>query len=80
MDTKIKIKISTVSDINNFLIAAQEFESDIDVIYGRYTIDGKSTLGVHSLDLSKPIYVEIISEDKKEIKKFNKVMKAFEVK
>ena len=77
MDTKIKIKISTVSEINNFLIATQSFESDIDLVYGRYIIDAKSTLGIHSLDLSKPIEVAIISENEEEIKRFNKVMNAF---
>ena len=79
MDKKIKIKISTVSDINNFLIATQSFESDIDLVYGRYVIDGKSTLGIHSLDLSKPIEVVIISDDEEEIKKFNEAMKCFKV-
>lgn len=79
MDKKIKIKISTVSDINNFLITTQSFESDIDLVYGRYTIDGKSTLGIHSLDLSKPIEVVIISDDEEEIKKFNEAMKCFKV-
>ena len=79
MDKKIKIKISTVSDINNFLIATQSFESDIDLVYGRYIIDGKSTLGIHSLDLSKPIEVVIISDDEEEIKKFNEAMQRFKV-
>lgn len=79
MDKKIKILISTVSDINNFLIATQNFDSDIDLIYGRYIIDAKSTLGIHSLDLSKPIHVEILSDDEEEIKKFNEVMEAFKV-
>ena len=79
MDTKIKIKISTISDINNFLIATQSFESDIDIIYGRYIIDAKSTLGIHSLDLSKPIEVAIISDNEEEIKKFNKAMEIFKV-
>ena len=79
MNKKIKILISTVSDINNFLIATQNFDSDIDLIYGRYIIDAKSTLGIHSLDLSKPIHVEILSDDEEEIKKFNEVMEAFKV-
>ena len=79
MNTKIKIKISTVSDINNFLIATQSFESDIDLVCGRYIIDAKSTLGIHSLDLSKPIHVAIISDDEEEIKKFNEVMEVFKV-
>ena len=79
MDKKIKILISTVSDINNFLIATKGFESDIDLIYGRYKIDGKSTLGVYSLDLSKPIHVEILSDNEEEIKRFNEVMGAFKV-
>lgn len=79
MDTKIKIKIDTVKVINEFLSITKNFKSDINLLYGRYIIDAKSTLGVFSINPSELIYVEIISDDEEEIEKFNEAMKSFKI-
>ena len=36
---------------------------DFDLVSGRYVIDAKSIMGIFSLDLSKPIDLNIHSED-----------------
>ena len=38
------------------------FDSDFDLVSGRYVIDAKSIMGIFSLDLSKPIDLNIHSE------------------
>jgi hypothetical protein len=38
-----------------------KFDSDFDLISGRYVIDAKSIMGIFSLDLSKPITLNIHS-------------------
>ena len=39
-----------------------KFDSDFDLVSGRYVIDAKSIMGIFSLDLSKPIDLNIHSE------------------
>ena len=54
------------------------FDSDIDVGKGNYIVDGKSALGILTMDLRKSLDVTIHSKDEEEIRRFNKVMLEFE--
>ena len=36
---------------------------DVDLTSGRYTVDAKSIMGIFSLDLSKPLTMEVHSDD-----------------
>jgi phosphotransferase system HPr-like phosphotransfer protein len=40
-----------------------KFENDFDLVSGRYVIDAKSIMGIFSLDLSKPIDLNIHAEE-----------------
>ena len=40
-----------------------KFDYDFDLVSGRYVIDAKSIMGIFSLDLSKPIDLNIHAED-----------------
>ena len=42
---------------------SNEFDCDFDLVSGRYVIDAKSIMGIFSLDLSKPIDLNIHAED-----------------
>lgn len=53
------------------------FKSDIDIGKGSYMVDGKSTLGILTMDLREPFDAIIHSTDEEEIKKFNMVTKEF---
>lgn len=53
------IQLTSVSDIKSFVDAASRLDCDIDVICGRYLVDGKSIMGLFSIDLSQPIVVEV---------------------
>ena len=79
MNTKEKmtIKLNDFSDIKKFTNEVSKFEDDIDLVKGRYVIDAKSTMGIFTLDLSSPVDVVIYSDNKKEIERFNEVMKEF---
>ena len=77
MRTKITITLNDFIRIKNFSSEVVKFESDIDLIKGRYIIDAKSTIGIFTLDLSAPVDVVIHSDDEDEIKRFNEVMEAF---
>ncbi len=55
----ITIKLSLTEDIKDFVRVTSKYNYDIDLRSGRYIIDAKSILGIFSLDLSKPIEVDI---------------------
>ena len=73
------ILLNTIKKVREFVKEANEIEGDIDIHKGRYTIDGKSELGLFSLPLYEPIEVEIISSDLEEISKFEKFVKKYKV-
>lgn len=77
MRTKITITLNDFIRIKNFSSEVVKFESDIDLVKGRYIIDAKSTIGIFTLDLSSPVDVVIHSDDEDEIRRFNEVMEAF---
>ncbi|MHC1694363.1 MAG: HPr family phosphocarrier protein [Eubacteriales bacterium] len=52
---KTNIKLSTIDDVRSFVNIATKYDTEIDLISGRYTVDGKSIMGIFSLDLMKPI-------------------------
>ena len=58
-----KVKLMTINDVKEFVTEANYCDFDVDLISGRYTIDAKSLMGIFSLDLSKPIDLNIHTED-----------------
>lgn len=77
MRTKITVTLNDFIRIKNFSSEVVKFESDIDLVKGRYIIDAKSTIGIFTLDLSSPVDVVIHSDNDEEIRRFNEVMEAF---
>ena len=55
MEYTIKLKFSDVQNFVNFCISYSKKDVDIDIIQGKYIVNGKSILGILSLDLSKPM-------------------------
>lgn len=43
--------------VSNFVRIANEFPFPITLHYGKYRINGKSLIGIFSMDLSKPLTV-----------------------
>lgn len=77
MDTKLVLNLNTLDKVRDFTNEANKFNSDIDIIRGRYVIDGKSVLGIYTIDLTKPVTVKINSDDKAEIARFYEKMEQF---
>ena len=53
------VLLSSINDVKNFVNIVSRFDYDIDLASGRYVVDAKSIMGIFSLDLSKPIAVEV---------------------
>ncbi|MBR6231277.1 MAG: HPr family phosphocarrier protein [Lachnospiraceae bacterium] len=60
----IKISLDSIDKVKSFVNILAKFDCDFDLISGRYLIDAKSIMGIFSLDLSKPIDLEIHADGK----------------
>lgn len=61
-----KLSINSVDKVKKFCDAASRCIADIDVISDRYVIDGKSIMGLFSLDLSKTLELIVHADDENE--------------
>lgn len=57
------IMLSSINDVKNFVNIVNKYDCEIDLTSGRYVVDAKSIMGIFSLDLTKPIKVEIHTEN-----------------
>lgn len=55
----IKVSLNSIDKVKIFVNLIAKYDSDFDLISGRYVIDAKSIMGIFSLDLSKPIELSI---------------------
>ncbi len=67
---KVLVNLSESQQIKTFVNIINKYAFDLDLRSGRYVVDAKSILGIFSLDLSKPVELEILSDDNAEIEKF----------
>lgn len=61
---KMLIKINDISDVSAFVNQATKIEKDVTIYKGRYVINGKSLLGMFSLDLTTGVFVEFPEDEK----------------
>ena len=59
----MQISLQMASEVKSFVSIVQNYTYDIELRSERYVVDAKSLLGIFSLDLSKPVTVEIHSND-----------------
>ena len=60
--TKYTVLLNSIEKIKDFVNTITRYPYDFDLVSGRYTIDAKSIMGIFSLDLSKPIDLNIHAE------------------
>jgi phosphotransferase system HPr-like phosphotransfer protein len=66
---KVFIKITEIDDVNKFVQYAKNVRGDVLVSRGQFCIDGKSILGIYSLDVSQGCTVQY-PENEKEFDNF----------
>ena len=59
----IKISLNSIDKVKSFVNDITKFDADFDLVAGRYVIDAKSIMGIFSLDLSKPIDLNIHADE-----------------
>ena len=55
----IKVSLNSIDKVKTFVNEITKFNCDFDLVSGRYVIDAKSIMGIFSLDLSKPIDLNV---------------------
>lgn len=55
----VQISLNSINKVKSFVNDITKFDCDFDLVSGRYVIDAKSIMGIFSLDLSKPIELNI---------------------
>ena len=59
----VKISLNSIDKVKSFVNDITKFDVDFDLVSGRYVIDAKSIMGIFSLDLSKPIDLNIHADN-----------------
>ena len=59
----VRVCLDSIDKVKGFVNDISRFNTDFDLISGRYVIDDKSIMGIFSLDLSKPIELTIHESD-----------------
>ena len=57
----VQISLNSIDKVKSFVNEITKYDNDfdLDLVSGRYVIDAKSIMGIFSLDLSKPIDLNI---------------------
>ncbi|HAL59810.1 MAG: HPr family phosphocarrier protein [Sarcina sp.] len=69
----VTISLNSIDKVKSFVNTLTKFDDDFDLVSGRYVIDAKSIMGIFSLDLSKPIDLNIHASDN-----MDEILKALE--
>ena len=56
---KVKISLNSIDKVKSFVNDISGFNAEFDLVSGRYVIDAKSIMGIFSLDISKPIDLNV---------------------
>ena len=59
----VQISLNSIDKVKSFVNDITKFDYDFDLVSGRYVIDAKSIMGIFSLDLSKPIELDVYGKE-----------------
>lgn len=61
--SEFQVSLASIEEVRQFVNAATRSPCEVDVLSGRYVVDGKSIMGLFSLDLSHPVTVRLHGSD-----------------
>ena len=61
--SEFQVSLASVQEVRQFVNAATRSSCEVDVLSGRYVVDGKSIMGLFSLDLSCPVTIHLHGSD-----------------
>jgi len=63
--TTVTISLNTVEKVKGFVNTVSPLDGDFDLVSDRYVVDAKSIMGIFSLDLAKPLTLQIHGDAEK---------------
>ena len=60
---QISFDKDTLAKVKSFVNEVTKFDNEFDLVSGRYVVDAKSIMGIFSLDLTKPITLNIHTDE-----------------
>ena len=61
----VNIRLKEIDDVYKLVNILVGFDGEVDLESGRYKVDGKSILGIFSLDLRQPIKLTYNNDDER---------------
>ena len=59
----VQILLNSIEKVRGFVDSVSKFDNKFELISGKYVIDGKSIMGILSLDLAEPIRLNIYAKE-----------------
>lgn len=60
----VQVSLNTINKVKSFVKDITKFEYDCNLVSGRTVINAKSIMGIFSLDLTKPMYLNINTDER----------------
>ena len=77
INTKILINLNTIDKVVKFSREIITLDSDVNIYQDSRYYDAKSILAIFSLNMNQKHYIEIISDNEDEIRKFNEIAEEY---
>jgi len=61
------VNLNSVEKVKQFESDICKLDGDFDLVSGKYIVDAKSMMGIFSLDLSKPVLLNVHQETQEKI-------------
>ncbi len=72
-----KVKLKDLEDVKKFVTATSDMPFDVDLRSDRFIVDGKSILGIFSLNLAHPITLNLHTEPCEKTDEFLAILEEF---
>ncbi len=59
----VTVNLNSITKVKSFVKDITKYENDFDLVSGHYLVDAKSIMGIFALDLSKPLTLNIHSQN-----------------
>ncbi|MCI9128046.1 MAG: HPr family phosphocarrier protein [Eubacterium sp.] len=59
----VTVNLNSIEKVKSFVKDITKYDNDFDLVSGRHLIDAKSVMGIFALDLSKPLQLNIHSQN-----------------
>ena len=70
----IYVNLNSIEKVKAFESDVCKLDGDFDLVSGKYIVDAKSMMGIFSLDLSKPVQLNIHQETPEKVDVLSKYM------